>query len=85
MHYDYQVDAAVAAIFSQLRSQWQSPWELSAGVRAEYTYYDYDNRTEDGSACDSDASNCRFYRPSDRDDDFTDVSINAGASYRLRR
>ena len=36
-----------------------------------------------GSACDSNASNCRFYRPSDRDDDFTDVSINAGLSYRL--
>ena len=83
VHYDYKVDAAVAAIFSQLRSQWQSPWELSAGVRAEYTYYDYDNRTGDGSACDSNASNCRFYRPSDRDDDFTDVSVNAGASYRL--
>ena len=83
VHYDYRVDAAVAAIFSQLRSQWQSPWELSAGVRAEHTYYDYDNRTADGSACASDASNCRFYRPSDRDDDFTDVSINAGVSYRL--
>ena len=83
VHYDYQVDATVVAAFSQLRSQWQSPWELSAGLRVEYTYYDYDNRTGDGSACAPEASNCRFYRPADRDDDFSDVSANAGAGYRL--
>ena len=23
-------------------------WELSAGLRLEYTYYDYDNRASDG-------------------------------------
>jgi len=83
VHYDYQVDATVIAAFSQLRSQWQSPWELSAGLRLEYTYYDYDNQTGDGSACGPEASNCRFYRPADRDDDFSDVSANAGVGYRL--
>ncbi len=81
VHYDYQVDATVAAAYSQLRTQTDSPWELSAGARLEYTYYDYDNQTEDGSACAPDASNCRFYRPADRDDDFTDWSLNGGASY----
>lgn len=81
VHYDYQVDAPVAAAYSQVRSQGDSPWEFTGGLRLEYTYYDYDNRTEDGPACEPEASNCRFYRPADRDDDFTDWSLNAGASY----
>ena len=83
VHYNYRVDAAVAGAYSQLRSQWQSPWEVSGGLRLEYTYYDYDNRASDGSACIPEASDCRFYRPEDRDDDFTDLSLNAGVSYRL--
>ncbi len=82
VHYDYQVGASLAAAFSQWRGTFQE-WELSAGLRLEYTYYDYDNRTGDGSACAPTASACRFYRPADRDDDFTDWSANTGASYSL--
>jgi iron complex outermembrane receptor protein len=81
VHYDYQVDATVAAAYSQLRTQTDSPWEFSAGVRLEYTNYDYDNQTEDGPACAPEVIGCRFYRPADREDDFTDWSLNAGASY----
>lgn len=81
IHYDYDVAASVAAAFSQWRANISSHWELSAGLRLEYTYYDYDNRTGDGSACAPAASACRFYRPADRDDDFSDWSANAGASY----
>ena len=81
VHYDYQVDATVAAAYSQLRSHTDAPWDFSAGVRLEYTNYDYDNQTEDGPACGPAASNCRFYRPADREDDFTNWSLNAGASY----
>jgi outer membrane receptor protein involved in Fe transport len=81
VHYDYQVDATVAAAYSQLRTQTDSPWEFSAGARLEYTNYDYDNQTEDGPACAPDASACRFYRPADREDDFTDWSLNFGSSY----
>lgn len=83
IHYDYQVDASVAAAYSQLRSQVGDNWELIGGVRLEYSHYDYDNRTGDGPACAPDASACRFYRPADRDDDFTDWSVNAGASYSI--
>lgn len=83
VHYDYQVDATVASVYSQLRSQNDSPWELDGGIRLEYTNYDYNNRTADGSACTSEATNCRFYRPADREDDFTNWSINGGASYAL--
>ena len=83
IHYDYQVDASVAAAYSQLRSQVGDNWELIGGVRLEYSYYDYDNRTGDGPACEPTASACRFYRPADRDDDFSDWSVNAGASYSI--
>lgn len=83
VHYDYKVGATVAAAYSQWRASVDDNWELSAGARLEHTYYDYNNKTGDGSACAPGASACRFYRPADRDDDFTDWSANAGASYSL--
>ncbi len=82
VHYDYQVDALNAALFSQV--SWRSgALELSAGLRLDYTGYDYDNRTGDGAACAPEATACRFFRPADRDDSFTNLSANAGASYAL--
>jgi len=81
VHYDYQVDATVSALYSQLQKSLSDRWELTTGARLEHTRYEYDNRTEDGSACAPEASACRFFRPADRDDDFTDWSLNAGASY----
>ncbi len=82
VHYDYQVDAITAAVFSQ--GSWTSgALEVSAGLRLEYNRYDYNNHATDGSACAPEASACRFYRPADRDDSFTNVSLNAGASYQL--
>lgn len=83
VHYDYQIDATTAAVYSQARTQLASPWEFDAGARLEYTNYDYHNRTGDGSACGPQATSCRFFRPADREDDFTDWSLNAGASYDL--
>ena len=83
VHYDYQVNATGGAIYSQLRTQSDSPWEIDGGVRLEYTSYDYNNKTADGSGCGPEAINCRFYRPSDRENDFTDWSFNAGASYSI--
>jgi outer membrane receptor protein involved in Fe transport len=81
VHYDYQVDAVVAALYSQLRMPLGQRWELNGGLRYEYTEYDYNNRTGDGSACAPEATDCRFFRPPDRKDDFDDVSLNAGLSY----
>jgi iron complex outermembrane receptor protein len=83
VHYDYQVNATGGAIYSQLRTQSDSPWEIDGGVRLEYTSYDYTNKTADGSGCGPEATNCRFYRPSDRENDFTDWSLNAGVSYSI--
>ena len=83
VHYDYQVNATGGAIYSQLRTQSDSPWEIDGGVRLEYTNYDYTNKIADGSGCGPEATNCRFYRPSDRENDFTDWSLNAGVSYSI--
>ena len=83
VHYDNQVDATVAAAYSQLHHETTDRWTLMAGARFEYTDYDYDNRTGDGPACGPEATACRFYRPADRSDDFDDWSLNAGASYQL--
>jgi outer membrane receptor protein involved in Fe transport len=81
VHYDYRVDALNAAAYSQLRAPLSQRWEVSGGVRLERTRYDYDNRATDGPACAPEASDCRFYRPADRDDDFTDWSLNGGVSF----
>jgi iron complex outermembrane receptor protein len=83
VHYDYQVDAAVVAAYSQFDSELGERWSFTAGARLEHTRYDYDNRTDDGPACGPDATACRFYRPGDRRDDFTDWSLNAGVSYAI--
>ena len=81
VHYDYQVDALNGAAFSQFSYAPGNNWTLEGGLRLEYTEYDYDNRTGDGSPCVPEATACRFYRPSDRKDDFSDFSFNLGASY----
>ena len=83
VHYDYQVDALTAAAWTQLDWQWTDRLKISGGARFEYTEYEYDNRTGDGPACEPEASNCRFFRPADRDDDFSNGSFNVGALYDL--
>jgi outer membrane receptor protein involved in Fe transport len=83
VHYDYQVDAITAAIWSQLDWDLARNINLSAGARFEYTEYDYDNRTGDGPACEPGVTGCRFYRPGDREDDFNNWSVNVGLLYDL--
>ncbi len=80
-HYDYQVDALVAAAWSQANWDIARNWNIAGGLRFDYTDYDYDNRTDDGPACEPTASACRFYRPADREDDFNDWSLNLSALY----
>lgn len=83
VHYDYQVDAGMASIWSQAEWDLHRDWSLSGGARAEYTRYDYNNKASDGSACAPSATACRFFRPADRDDDFTNLSLNLAALYHL--
>lgn len=83
VHYDYQVDATVAAAYTQLTTSPNNQWEFTGGLRLEYTHYDYNNLTDDGPACGPEATACRFYRPADSTDDFFDWSLNFGASYQI--
>lgn len=83
VHYDYEVDAVSVAAYAQLEWQPTPSLTLTGGVRLEQNDYDYDNRTGDGSACGPDATNCRFFRPADRNDDFFNGSVNLGLSYAL--
>ncbi|MEP5763065.1 MAG: TonB-dependent receptor [Halieaceae bacterium] len=81
VHYDYQVDALVAAAYTQLNWDLARQLNLSLGGRFEYTEYDYNNHSSDGPACGPEASACRFYRPADREDDFNNLSLNAALLY----
>jgi iron complex outermembrane receptor protein len=81
VHYDYEVDALSAAIYGQASWQASVRWDLSAGLRLENNRYDYSNKTTDGSACAPEVSNCRFFRPQDREDSFNNGSVNLGMSY----
>jgi iron complex outermembrane receptor protein len=81
IHYNYKVDATLAALWSQWEWDASARWHLSAGARYEYSNYDYNNKTSDGPACAPEATACRFYRPADREDDFDNWSLNLGALY----
>ncbi|MEE4203357.1 MAG: TonB-dependent receptor [Halieaceae bacterium] len=77
-HYDYEVDAVVSSIWAQASKALSAGWRLNAALRLEHTDYDYDNRLTPGSACDATASACRFFRPADRKDRFSNWSGNIG-------
>ncbi|MFT4768510.1 MAG: iron complex outermembrane receptor protein [Glaciecola sp.] len=83
VHYDYEVDALSAALYAQANWQLTSRLGLATGLRLEQNSYDYDNQTDDGSACAPEASACRFFRPADREDDFSNGSVNLGITYAL--
>jgi len=86
-HYDYQVDTAQLALFAHINWQINEKWDLVAGVRVETLRYDYDNRALDGRTRDDGSEcgfgGCRYARPADREDDFTNVSPKAELRYRL--
>lgn len=80
VHYDYQVDASNRAMYSQLRWRGAHAVQVDLGLRYEQMSYDYDTHVQPGAPCAPDAGNCRFYRPSDRRDSFSDISFNTGIS-----
>ena len=76
IHYDYQVDATNIAAFVQAEVELSDDLLLQGGLRSERTKYDYETRVTAGSACAPEASACRFFRPEDRSDSFTNLSTN---------
>ncbi|MBB5212566.1 TonB-dependent receptor [Microbulbifer hydrolyticus] len=87
-HYDYQVNAALAAGFTQIEKTMRAATTLTLGGRIEHLRYDYDNRmiagdtTATGEICVSGftgAIGCRYTRPADRRDHYENFSINGSA------
>jgi len=72
LHYDYEVDATVLAPY--IHSEWQvlDKTRVTAGVRYEYTKYDYTNNT------DSREFGTRYLRPDSGKDTFSNLSPKLG-------
>ncbi|NQV69517.1 MAG: TonB-dependent receptor [Pseudohongiella sp.] len=85
-HYDYDVDARQMAAFINYQQSFDNGWDMSLGLRIEDMDYDYNNnmingRTDQfGVEC---RFGCRYNRPADRSDDFSDISPKLGLNYAL--
>ncbi len=86
-HYDYEVDAAILAVFAQYTFTLGDRTDLVAGGRYEWLSYDYNNKMIDGRTRDDGTScgfgGCRFNRPGDRSDTFNNFSPKLGLVHRF--
>ena len=86
-HYDFNVEALMAAAYARLEQPLGPATRLNAGLRYERIGYDYDNRMldgntrEDGTECGF--GGCLFSRPADRDDSFDAWSPRLGLIHDL--
>lgn len=62
-HYDYEVKARAGALYGNYHHKSQNGFDVSAGVRADFTHYDYVTNLPPGQSG-------RFLRTPDRSDDF---------------
>ena len=74
LHYDYEVESFVGAIYAQKDFRLADNVILDIGARAEYTDYTYDNKAIDGRSG-------RFIRVADRSDDFLTITPKASLRY----
>ncbi len=84
-HYDYNVNASLAGAFIQYQHQLAEELSIIAAARFQFTHYDYDNQMIDGRTRDDGTpctfGGCRFNRPSDRKDTFSNWSPKLGFVY----
>ena len=86
--YDFTVEASMWSPYALMKWQSSEQDQISLALRYEFLEYDYDNRmidgntAEDGSSCTPSAFNpsgtCRYSRPSDRSDDFDNLTAQIG-------
>lgn len=76
LHYDYDVEATVLALYAQASWAFAADWRVVAGVRGEQTKYDYDNHAPNGDVG-------RFRRATDRSDEFETLTPKLGLIYTL--
>ncbi|PCH62618.1 MAG: TonB-dependent receptor [SAR86 cluster bacterium] len=87
LQYDYEVAAKQSAVFANYQHYWNSGWDMTLGLRYERVSYDYDNQAndgrvkEDGTTCGF--GGCRYNRPSDRKDSFTNLSPKLALRYQI--
>lgn len=79
LHYDYEVEALVIAPFIHQVMDISEQTKVTLGLRAEFTRYDYNNKTDDGNF----GTGNKFFRPSDRTDDYADISPKLGFTHTL--
>ena len=85
-HYDFEVTSLGLAPWLQAEFAVDDTLAISAGLRSEYLYYDYDNRMLNGNTRD-DGTNCGFggclyTRPADRSDGFFNLAPKLGLVWR---
>ncbi len=87
-HYDYDVTSIAIAPYLQSEIQISTRMLISAGLRAEFVQYRYNNRMlsgntrDDGSTCGF--GGCLYTRPADRRDDFTNFAPKLAASFAFK-
>ena len=86
-HYDYDVRSLSLAPYVQAEFQPTERVSISAGLRAEFVDYRYDNRMLDGNTRDDGTAcgfgGCLYTRPADRDDDFLNLAPSLGVVWRV--
>ena len=84
-HYDYDVTASQAGTFVQYQNQLTATLSVIAAARFQFTHYDYENRMIDGRTRDDGTpcgfGGCRFNRPTNRTDSFSNWSPKLGFIY----
>ncbi|GJM13761.1 MAG: TonB-dependent receptor [Pseudohongiella sp.] len=85
-HYDFDVSIRQLAGFINYEQDLGGGWDVSLGLRLENMKYFYDNKMIDGRTDQNGVAcrfGCRYNRPADRDDGFTNVSPKLGLNYAL--
>jgi len=86
-HYDYDVQAVMAGAFVSFDYALTDQLALLGSLRYQYTGYGYNNRMLDGRTKDDGTpcgfGGCRFNRPADRDDSFSNWSPRLGFRFNL--
>lgn len=77
-HYDYSVKAWLVSPY--VHSEWDfgEKTRVTAGLRVDFTTYDYDNKTDTNLAPLE-----RYQRPADRSDEFTTATPKLGITHRV--
>ena len=74
LHYDYDVHSSVQSLYAQAERRFLEHFRVSAGLRAEWVTYEYDNRMVDGNGDENGVpctpAGCLYSRPSDRTDHY---------------